>query len=461
MSPITDRARKKMIQTALDAHEPGEELLNLPWRESSANFPVVRIHMDVVLLNHRSHRIRAQVESHPERGLLENEPHDEPAQELIAQILRDDEGFDELKTNLEDVGQLKAGVMTSEGLLVNANRRVVALRDLGIEYVRVAVLPLDAIEQEIDLLELHLQVTRDYKVDYSFANELLFVDDLITNYGRSHEDVAVELGWAASRETKELEAGKKRVQQAVRHFSLIREIQYISGGVRPLTAFDDERVAIEEIDQQYERLKTDSPAEARKTRDMRILGMIIGVQYRDLRQIDEAFLDEYFVEAFESVEELDIYVQILAVDDESGKGTEDQALPGLDVIDDEIAESGDYDPARLLELMAASANDETVELPTEEGSETVNREEFRANLQGALEDATQDKKDETKQQDKLKAPIDHLSRANRLLKRSLEAYEKVSSQEGFKLGKFKYQLRRVGRLVAALDEAVKEESAPE
>ena len=181
MPEITDEARRKLVKSATDAHDdPGDEQLNLPWRDGLEDFPVVKMLKDVVLLNHRSHRIRAQVESHPEHQLIETDPRSEESQDLIATILREGDGYKELMTNLSEVGQLQAGVMTHEGLLVNANRRVVALRELDDEYVRVAVLPSDAVEQEIDLLELHLQVKRDYKADYSFTNELLFVNDLIT-----------------------------------------------------------------------------------------------------------------------------------------------------------------------------------------------------------------------------------------------------------------------------------------
>ncbi len=93
-----------------------------------------------------------------------------------------------------------------------------------------AVLPADATQQEIDELELRLQMKRDLKQDYTFTNELLFVDELITRYNRTHEEIALVLRWAASRSPKELAKGKERVCQSVRMLSLIRQIQELGEG---------------------------------------------------------------------------------------------------------------------------------------------------------------------------------------------------------------------------------------
>ncbi len=153
MWTMTDEARHTAIEGALDAHQAGDELLHLPWQDSAADFQVVKLRVDTVLLNPRSHRIRAQLESHPDYKLVKEDPHSEKAQEIIAQILREGEEYEDLKTNLREVGQRDAGAITRGGLLVNANRRVVALRDLNEQYVRVAVLPANATDQDIEQLE--------------------------------------------------------------------------------------------------------------------------------------------------------------------------------------------------------------------------------------------------------------------------------------------------------------------
>ena len=90
--------------------------------------------------------------------------------EIIAAIIRKDiEGYEDLRANLQADEQRQPGVITRVGLLVNANRRAVALRENGARYIHVAVLP-DATADEVSDLELTLQVQRDFREDYSFTN---------------------------------------------------------------------------------------------------------------------------------------------------------------------------------------------------------------------------------------------------------------------------------------------------
>ena len=89
-------------------------------------------------------------------------------------------------------------MVTRDGLLVNANTRLAALQELGIDYVRAALLPSDADEHAIDRLELELQVQRDFKQDYTFTNELIFLNELLNAHGYTEEKVAKALNWAAS-----------------------------------------------------------------------------------------------------------------------------------------------------------------------------------------------------------------------------------------------------------------------
>ncbi len=450
MSAMTNEARRQAIEGALGAHQPGDELLHLPWQDSSLDFEVVKVPVDTVLLNPRSHRIRAQLESHPEHKLVDEDPHSEKAQEIIAQILREGEGYQDLKTNLREVGQRDAGAITRYGLLVNANRRVVALRDLGVQYVRVAVLPANATAQEIEQLELSLQVAKHYQEDYTFTNELLFVDDLIAKYNRTPEQAALDLGWAASRDPKELKKGRDKVEEATRLYGLIRDIQHRSDDALRLTDFDEKRVHLQECVLQYQQLKAVDPEKARRVLDLRLLGIVTGVQYRRLRAVDENFLLDYLLPEMKDSDVLSGHMKILTVSGPDG----DKVVPGLDILGDESAEEEEPDPATLLELMAKSAEQSTVELPSDEGADTVDREAVRKTLQTTFETAAEQARLDDKQYDKLNAPIEHLRTANRLLERALEGYQKVASTSGFKRGKFQFHLKKVTQATKALKSAL-------
>src|SRR5688572_15146624 len=97
---MTEEARKQRIEEALVAHgeQTAPRYLRIPWQGAQEDFPVISLPLDAVVLRHSSHRIRAQVESSPQRELIENEPFGEDAQRLLAEILRDTDGYEELKT---------------------------------------------------------------------------------------------------------------------------------------------------------------------------------------------------------------------------------------------------------------------------------------------------------------------------------------------------------------------------
>jgi len=175
MAIPSEEARAQSIRTALAAAEKRSDVerVRIAWKDTDLMATVVEIPLSSVVLNHRSHRIRAQLESSPRAEFVRRDPFSNEAQDVISELLRDTGRFDELRDNLKDRGQLDPGVVTHTGLLVNANTRCVALRELRKRHIRVAVLPEDATEEEIDRLELRLQMKRDFRRDYTFTNELL------------------------------------------------------------------------------------------------------------------------------------------------------------------------------------------------------------------------------------------------------------------------------------------------
>jgi hypothetical protein len=440
MPPISEEARKTRIETALAALPPEPERIPVPWQDSAKTFPVITIPLDAVVLNPKSHRIRAQLESHPQRSLVEQSPYSEEAQEVITQILRNTEGFDRLKTNLEEEGQRDAGVITRAGLLVNGNTRAAALRDIGKEYIRAAVLPGDATQQEIDELELRLQMKRDLKQEYTFTNELLFVDELITRYSRTHEQIALELRWATSRSPKDLAKGKERVCQSVRILNLIRQLQVLSGNKLPLTDFDEKTQALIEVDEEYQSLRQMDPDKAAKVRDTRMVGVLVGLGYRELRQIDDRFLDDYLVPALTDNKALGKYADALTTQEATNEN-----LPGLDVLPAPQTVP-DRVPEPLLRLIAASAKDDQVELPAAE-RETLPRDQVIDILRGTMEEAADTARLDKKAEDQRGAPIMRLQSAERELRRALEGYRRIKTDGSFDHSRLKQLFGKLKRTV--------------
>ena len=236
----TEEARIAEISAKVDV---STETHSAPWQNARESLPVINLSLDSVLLNPESHRIRAQIESHPESKVVEDHPHSERAQAIIEKILSETSEFRVLVDSLRENGQLDAGIVTHAGVLVNGNTRAVALREIGVEYIRVGVLPRGATEREITELEARLQLSRDLKQDYTLTNELLFIKEQI-DFGTDAEDLAILLGKAQSRSTQHLNRGVAEIEKSLRILQHIREVQASSHETIPLTFFDDHESAL-------------------------------------------------------------------------------------------------------------------------------------------------------------------------------------------------------------------------
>ena len=134
MAQITKAQRIDRVNELLKElnKQPPErhEVERLPWGGDPLLCPVIKIPVEEVLLNHRSHRVRAQLQDDPQWHSLSNDPHSESAQRVIEQHVRNARTaaeFGALKDSLLREGQTAPGVMTHDGVLVNANTRAVAM----------------------------------------------------------------------------------------------------------------------------------------------------------------------------------------------------------------------------------------------------------------------------------------------------------------------------------------------
>jgi hypothetical protein len=447
---ITQEAREQRVKEALEAYvdDTNQERIPLPWQGSNeSTFPVVKLRVDVVLLNPRSHRIKSQLESHPKGAQVADDPYSDESQAIVAEILKRTEGYEPLRTNLAEVGQRDAGVVTRSGLLVNANTRLVALREIDPHgYIRVAVLPKDADEKDIDQLELRLQIQRDFKQDYSFTNELLFINDLLEQYHYSQVDVAKALNWAASSDEKELRKGVARVQQNVRILALIRELQDRSGHKLPLTFFDlDKRQALIDLDDKYESLKKADPDGADRMREGRLLGILSGNYYRELRKIDPKAVDEHLAARLAEKNSLSNSLQQVT-EPVSPPPVQDGEIGDLDLLDDEPSGEGTTaGPSlrALVDVIASTQDAETVELPTSDGGGVtkVEREDLLREVAEAVDEAAEDASAGARVRNSLDGPLKLVRDATKKLEDAIEAYREVHGSPDFQHARFQELLK--------------------
>jgi len=454
--PANEQTRKQRIEQALDALPAEHETSRAPWRGQQARLPVIRIGLDSTVLNPRSHRIRAQLESNlVVKKTIDQEPDGEAAQTAIAALLRATPGFGRLRQNLKDEPQREPGIIDRTGRLINANTRAVALREVGVDYIEVMVLPADATLNEIYDLELDLQVAEDYRQDYSFTNQLLFVDDLISEQGRDEERVALQLRWASSSNDLSIKKGVEKVRRFVRHLDIIRDIQQLSGGKVPLIDFDDAEQTLLEFDARYEGLRDKDPAGAQRLKQARILGLLVGLGYDRQRAVDADWVETYLTEAFEEQETLKDLIEPLAAAGGSTQST--AALEGFEDFEDETTSDAANSAThlvvdQLVRRLSESAHDELVKLPTVDGEKNFERDQVIGAINDAMRNAAEDARNATKAGNTRKLPIHLVEEAAKSLAKARQAYDKIAEHPEFEHGAMASAAEKARRALDALDQ---------
>jgi hypothetical protein len=82
---------------------------------------------------------------------------------------------------LKDDGQTQPLLVTTSGVVVNGNRRLAAMRELGFKHVVLMVLPGDAGEPDIIDIELSLQMAPETKLPYGWIEDALAIESLLAS----------------------------------------------------------------------------------------------------------------------------------------------------------------------------------------------------------------------------------------------------------------------------------------
>lgn len=431
-TPLNAETRKSMVaQAAAAAASPLQQADRSPlrWRGKDQSWDVAQLLVEIVLLNPNSHRIKAQIKSLGEKGQeILDDPFTEKSQNSIEDIIRATKGYSKIKAAIARDKQEEPGVITHEGLLVNANTRAVALRDLyaeashndrkAFEYIKVHILPPDALDEELVQLELAFQMRPEVRQPYTFTNQLLFIQDLLAA-GMSPEQIGLDMDRSYNPDDpKHRAAAAKDVMLSDRLRQMVQELIEASGSTRTWGHFDDERQNLLEIDNTYQQmLGKNGDAAARRVRQAKYAAMLAGLDYRKIRSIDDSYIDEYLVPALEEEPDLAQSAQALAM----GPAVQDEdSEPELDFLDgldsfgatdtdtvDSTSETVTLDP--LFELLVKSGSvtegqDPTVELPTNDGIAVVPRKTFMDSVRSAMIVAVNQKERDDQSVDALDVP---------------------------------------------------------
>ncbi len=316
-----------------------------------------------------------------------------------------------------------------------------------------ALLPSDSDEHSIDRLELELQVRRDFKQDYTFTNELIFINDLLSLHNYSEEDVARALNWAASADETELKKGAARVRQAVRIYATVRSIQEMSGGAIPITFFDGEKQVLNDLDSNYMTMREKDPEGAGKMREGRILALLAGTDYRDARRISgESITSTLFPKLGEAktlAEDLDTLTTKSDIYETSEDDNDADILGG----GEETIDNGNNKTLRpLAEMLAKSYGKNELELPS-------GKKVARGKVVEEVAEAIADTSEEVQQTDKatktLKGPLKSLDEVLKKAKDAALGFQEVKDREDFDFASFKNRLTKVETQLDAILQAIK------
>lgn len=143
---------------------------------------VWKIPIKMLIYNIRNGRFQAELldkEKQLGRRLDANVPEDRKVIQMLL-LEQNPKETEELKASLKQYGQLREGIITFDGAVINANRRMAVLTQLReetgdpkFEYLKVARLPKNVSEIDVWRIEAGLQFAKDFLVEYSPVNELL------------------------------------------------------------------------------------------------------------------------------------------------------------------------------------------------------------------------------------------------------------------------------------------------
>ena len=247
---------------------------------------IIRLPVDQLILNAKNHRIAAQIKDGDLlAGLV---PHGQDAQDIIESLLVGTEKFTALKNQLKELKQRDAGVITYDGLLVNGNTRCAALRALNKEghawasHMDVAILPGSTNQRQVTDLEIDLQMVKLTRQDYTFTNELLLIDEVLSDKTYSEKELA-----------KRMNRQPRTIAKKVRILKIISEVRQMSKPLIPWKVFDQKQTAFEDLDLKMQALENAGQiADAENLKYARIFSIFLGLNKDQVREVDENTFQE-------------------------------------------------------------------------------------------------------------------------------------------------------------------------
>jgi hypothetical protein len=347
-------------------------------------------------------------------------------------------GFEDLKADLRDRGQRETAVVTAEGVLINGNRRVAALRNLldgerhlRAQYVRAFVLPDDATPDEIRLLEAELQVSKTFLEDYSWINKGFLLEELLVEHNQDFELVATIMRMKA-----------KDVRDESRKFKLVDQLVAISGQAYMHVDFEPNESAFTEL---ADYIGNKSTVEANAVRHSYFLGILGGCRYRDLRHLRRIDALSYVEAEIEGNPTLDAIVDHI--------GTNERQSSDVDgLLEDVLGTRTDANRVESLVgfLAKKSKRDEMVPL---DGSGPVSVEALLTQVNQVVTQATREAKEDSEEVRTVQAPLRYVGEAHEKLRRAADLLQQARALPDWDEENFEKVLAKLREALSSLENA--------
>ena len=204
---MNQESRIKYFENLKKTSEP---ISHMPiWYENERQeLPVYKIDLEYLLYNQYNGRIASFVKSYEKQNGTRLDSSKKEDKVIIEKFLKksNTEGNKKTKKSIEEQGQLKYGIVTKDGVIIDGNRRAMILNEIFDEknenprYFRAVILDknLEDNAKEIMRLETTYQMGEDAKVDYNAIEKYLKCQDLMKE-GFTEDEIGKMMGETESK----------------------------------------------------------------------------------------------------------------------------------------------------------------------------------------------------------------------------------------------------------------------
>lgn len=387
------------------------------WPRQDKELTLAELEVDWVRFSTLNHRTkaeqRAEIARTKKNDLFRSDPLGISTQAAQYEILRKQQGFGELKSDLKVRGQQEPAIVTADGILINGNRRTAAMRSLYLDdnhlacrYVKCLVLPDDATSEELVDLETELQIARDFKQDYGWINEAFLIEELFDRENRDFNRVAQRM----HRDLSDVRSRYEKLQQ-------VHQLVALSAGIRQHIDFNENESAFDELTR---HIKSKGPAEAESVRAAYFLGTLANVQYRKLRPLQRADASHIVKRELDN----DPTLRKLLAEGSSSLASSDKNDP----LDDVLGNSSTASPLMpLLHRLAQAPTDGELQV----GDDVIPVADILTSVNSAVTAAADEAEEDLRDQTAVSAPILRADKAIAEIERAIGALPRARALEGF------------------------------